>query len=174
MDGMSPARAWVFAVALAGGCSANDKPQLIFVGGQGAGGQPAALQSMQSGSGQAGAGQAGTAQALPASGDVGFATTVQPFINKACNCHQSTPILMAPFSLKVGEAYGNLVNVPSIQVPAMMRIKPGSTDQSYLWHKVDGTQLQVGGSGTIMPATLPLSADEKLIFQRWIAAGAPP
>lgn len=81
---------------------------------------------------------------------------------------------MAPFSLKHGEAYAQLVNAPSMQLPTMLRVKPGSIAQSYLWHKVVGTQLQVGGSGMIMPYTFPLNADEKQIFERWIAAGAPP
>jgi hypothetical protein len=46
--------------------------------------------------------------------------------------------------------------------------------ESYLWYKINGTQAQVGGSGMIMPYTSPLNADEKAIFERWIAAGAPP
>jgi hypothetical protein len=108
-----------------------------------------------------------------AGGDFGFAATVQPFINQACNCHQSTPALMAPFSLKVGEAYEQLVGVPAQQLPGMSRVKPGSLQDSYLWHKIEGTQAQVGGSGTIMPSNIPLNATEKLIFQRWIEAGAP-
>jgi hypothetical protein len=83
-------------------------------------------------------------------------------------------MLMAPFSLKHGEAYANLVNAPSIQLPSMMRVAPGDPSHSYLWHKINGTQAQVGGSGMIMPSTIPLNADEKTIFERWIMAGAPP
>src|SRR5262245_20366193 len=60
----------------------------------------------------AGAGTGAGTGGAGAAGGVGFEATVQPFINKACNCHQSTPVLMAPFSLKQGEAFGNLVNVP--------------------------------------------------------------
>lgn len=144
----------VLAFALVAGCSPSSAPQ-----------QP-------SGTG----GSAGMLAAAggSAAGGFGFAATVQPFIDKACNCHQSTPVLMAPFSLKAGEAYQQLVNVPSMQLPSMVRVKPGSTAQSYLWHKLDGTQLQVGGSGMIMPYTFPLSADERMIFERWINAGALP
>jgi hypothetical protein len=104
----------------------------------------------------------------------GFETSVQPFINMACNCHQSSPILMAPFSLKPGEAYKNLVNVPSMQLPRMLLVKPGSTQDSYLWHKIDNTHLQVGGSGQVMPSNIPLNAEEKKIFERWILGGALP
>jgi hypothetical protein len=105
---------------------------------------------------------------------VGYAATVQPFVKQACNCHRSEPFLMAPFSLKDADGYANLVDAPSMQVPSMMRVAPGDTAHSYLWHKINGTQASVGGSGQIMPSTIPLNADEKAIFERWINAGAPP
>lgn len=119
------------------------------------------------------AGTGATMSTPDASAGVSFETSVQPFINMACNCHQSSP-LMAPFSLKSGEAYKAIVNVPSSQVPTMMLVKPGSTQESYLWHKVNGTFKDVGGTGMIMPSTIPLNATEKQIFEAWIAAGAPP
>ena len=127
------------------------------------------------GAAAAAAGGAGAAGAVAGSG--GSAVTfvqIQAKLNEACNCHQSTPILMAPFSLKVGEAYGNLVGAASLQLPSMQRVKPGSLEQSYLWHKINDTQLQVGGSGLIMPSNIPLRSDEIDLFARWIAAGAPP
>ena len=96
-----------------------------------------------------------------------------PLVNEACRCHQTEPILMAPFSLKQGEAYDNLVGVPSFDVPSMVRVAPGSLNNSYLWHKVDGTQLEVMGKGQIMPPGVPLNPSERDVFGRWIAAGAP-
>jgi hypothetical protein len=137
-------------------------------------GMLAAAGCVGSGDDDSGSGGAGTAGVGSTPGDSGFESTVQPFINKACNCHQSTPVLMAPFSLKAGEAFANLVNKPAMQLPSMMLVKPGSLDESYLWHKINGTQLEVGGTGMIMPYTFPLTADEKKIFERWILAGAPP
>jgi hypothetical protein len=106
--------------------------------------------------------------------DFGFAANVQPLVDQACNCHQSTPILMAPFSLKPGEAFASLVNVPSGEVKGMLLVKPGSLNESYLWLKVNGTQAEVGGTGTIMPPTVPLHSDERRVFERWIAGGAKP
>lgn len=103
-----------------------------------------------------------------------FAATVQPLFDQACNCHQTTPFLMAPFSLKPGEAYGNLVRRPSMQLPSMMLVEPAALNQSYLWHKVNGTQLEVGGQGQIMPSTIPLDAGELQVIERWIAGGAAP
>lgn len=101
-----------------------------------------------------------------------FEASVLPLINAACNCHQSTPI-MAPFSLLPDEAYDNLVNRPAMELPSMLLVKPGALNDSYVWHKVTGTHLEVGGSGMIMPYTFPLDADERAVFERWIAAGAP-
>jgi len=115
---------------------------------------------------------AGSAAASDA--QYGFQATVLPLVQEACNCHRSEPILMAPFSLKDADAYANLVGVPSIDVPTMMRVAPGVLNQSYVWHKVSGTQLEVGGKGQIMPPTVPLNDGEKEVFGHWIAAGAPP
>lgn len=128
---------------------------------------------MMGGEGAAGSGAGSTVAGVNANA-LSFERDVQPKITEACNCHQSTPVLMAPFSLKVGEAYGNLVGTPSIQLPTMQRVKPGSLNESYLWHKINGTQLEVGGSGMIMPYTLPLRTDEIDLFGRWIASGALP
>jgi hypothetical protein len=111
----------------------------------------------------------GTAGTQAVAGAVSFERDIQPKLKEACNCHQSDPVLMAPFSLKMGEAYGNLVGAPSLQLPSMMRVKPGSLNESYLWHKINGTQAEVGGSGTIMPSTVPLRQDERDLFGRWIA-----
>jgi hypothetical protein len=122
-----------------------------------------------------------SAETSPGAGDpsadsagFSFAANVQPLVNQACNCHQSTPILMAPFSLKPGEAYANLVNKPSGEVKTMLLVKPGSLNESYLWLKINGTQAQVGGMGDIMPPNVPLNAQEKMIFEQWIAEGAAP
>lgn len=103
----------------------------------------------------------------------GFEATVMPLVDEACRCHQTEPFLMAPFSLKHGEAYDQLVGVASFDVPSMVRVAPGSLNTSYLWHKVTGTQLEVMGKGVIMPPTVPLDQAEQEVFGRWIAAGAP-
>ncbi len=128
--------------------------------------------------GMPGAGMAGVPADGPATGapgaGAGFEATVMPLINEACNCHQSEPILMAPFSLKVGEAYQNLVNKPSAQQPAMMLVSPGSLNDSYLWHKLNNTQLEVMGMGVQMPSTIPLDATQLGVIATWITQGAQP
>jgi len=132
--------------------------------------QAGAMAGAMAGAGGAASGPAGGAGLAP----VSFATTIQPKLDEACNCHQTSPNLIAPFSLKVGEAYATLVGTPSLQVPTMQRVKPGSLNESYLWHKINGTQGAVGGSGLIMPSTIPLRPDELVLFERWIASGAQP
>lgn len=73
------------------------------------------------------------------------------------------------------DAFGSIVNEPSSQVPQMMLVSPGAPDQSYLWHKLTGTHLDVGGEGEAMPATGVSLDDETLArVEAWIAAGAPP
>lgn len=118
---------------------------------------------------EAGTGMAGSGSTSPD----GFELAVMPLVDEACRCHQTEPILMAPFSLARGEAYDALVGVASIDVPSMVRVAPGSLNQSYLWHKVSGTHLEVMGKGQIMPPTVPLTQQERDVFGRWIAAGAP-
>lgn len=117
----------------------------------------------------------GPAGGLAGAGGVmyGFEATVMPLVDEACRCHQTEPVLMAPFSLKHGEAYDQLVGVASLDVPSMVRVAPGSLNGSYLWHKVLGTQVEVLGMGQIMPPGVPLDDTEREVFARWIAAGAP-
>lgn len=132
-----------------------------------------ALLAPACGSDDGGAGTGGDGAGGSGADDVSFATTVQPLFDRACNCHQSTP-LMAPFSLMAADAYDNIVGVPASQLPSMNLVTPGKLNESYLWHKLDGTQLEVGGSGARMPSNIPLDQDQKDVVARWIAAGAPP
>jgi hypothetical protein len=56
---------------------------------------------------------------------------------------------------------------------ALLRVKAGDPDSSYLVHKIQGTQGTVGGSGGQMPlGRSPLSQDNIDIIRDWIAAGA--
>jgi len=128
--------------------------------------------ALLTGCGDAAGGEGGAAGMAASDPTTSFELSVLPLLNQACNCHQSEPILMAPFSLKPAEAYENLVEHPSMQLPTLPLVTPGVLNRSYLWHKVTGTQLEVGGSGMIMPYTVPLNAEELMVIERWIAAGA--
>ena len=77
-------------------------------------------------------------------------------------------------NLSAGQAYQNIVGVPSVELPAFDRIEPGQPDQSYLVHKIQGTQASVGGSGQRMPlGGSPLSQDDIDAIRAWVNAGAP-
>jgi hypothetical protein len=75
--------------------------------------------------------------------------------------------------LTAGVSYAQTVGVASIGAPALSRIAAGSVDDSYLWHKLKNTQLDVNGTGFQMPAGGLPEADLAKI-QAWIEAGALP
>jgi hypothetical protein len=69
-----------------------------------------------------------------------------------------------------------LAGAPSTQSP-LLRVYPGRPSQSYLWHKMLGTQGTVGGSGERMP-TLHEPGDQYFgdgdmeLVRGWILDGA--
>jgi hypothetical protein len=72
------------------------------------------------------------------------------------------------------DKYKNIVNRPSDDVPTMDRIEPFDMQNSYMWHKLSGTQLLVGGSGLQMPRNGPpfLTVDQMALVETWINTGA--
>jgi hypothetical protein len=69
--------------------------------------------------------------------------------------------------------YALLYDTPSGELPSMDRVEPGNSAQSYLMHKLDGTQTTVGGFGSQMPigGSLPTATLEGI--RAWINSGAP-
>ena len=66
-------------------------------------------------------------------------------------------------------AHAMLVNVPSQEVPSLLRVEPGNPDDSYLVQKIEGTA-SVGGQ---MPLGGPELSDEAIAaIRQWIADGA--
>lgn len=66
----------------------------------------------------------------------------------------------------------DLIDVPSSV--GMPLVSPGSTADSYIWHKVHDTHLSVGGTGDRMPLDVaPLTPDEMQLLADWITDGAP-
>lgn len=69
-------------------------------------------------------------------------------------------------------AYKSIVNVQSRE-SKLMRVSPGSPQNSYLIHKLEGTHLDAGGAGVQMPFGLePLVLDLRVKIRRWIEQGA--
>lgn len=74
-------------------------------------------------------------------------------------------------NLEVGVAYANLVNARSTQRPSLLRVAPGSAENSYMVHKLEGRS---DIAGFRMPQTPPfLSSAEIQTIRAWIDQGAP-
>ena len=83
-------------------------------------------------------------------------------------CHQGAG---APQGLILDEAnsFALLVDVPSMEVPAILRVAPGDPDNSYLIQKLEGTAT-VGGQ---MPlGRTPLAQETIDVVRQWITDGA--
>jgi len=109
-----------------------------------------------------------------AAGPATFSDVFTTILNARCSCHagasHSTGFAHAGDQ---ATAYGVLVGVASSEAPALNRIEAGSTADSYLWHKVNGTQDTVGGSGGQMPLSGGnLTSAELDMLESWIEDGA--
>ena len=107
--------------------------------------------------------------------DITLSGGVQPIFTARCalsGCHTGTSP-QEGMNLSAGMAFANIVNVPANQLMSMNRVAPGDPDQSYLVHKIQGTQASVGGSGNQMPLTgCCLSQQDIDTIRAWITAGA--
>ena len=84
-------------------------------------------------------------------------------------CHDAigrqSQMLLTP-----GNAYANVVNVASVERPALMRLRPNDVANSYLYRKITGA----GITGDRMPQSLPPLSDAQIALVRnWIRRGAP-
>lgn len=119
-----------------------------------------------------------TVELTPRPSDILLSCDVQPIFTASCalsGCHgtSDTQPPDKPMVLTEGLAHENIVNVSSIQVPSMDRIEPFEPDSSYLVHKIQGTHLEVGGSGVRMPASgCCLSPREIDLIRQWVTEGA--
>ena len=72
--------------------------------------------------------------------------------------------------LSTGRAYAQTVNVPSVEMPALMRIRPNDPDNSYLYRKITGVNI----TGERMPQNRsPLTDAQIKLVRDWIRRGAP-
>lgn len=77
----------------------------------------------------------------------------------------------AGMNLSEGQAYGNIVNVPSTEQPSLDRVEPFDPATSYLWLKVIGDP---SISGQQMPLGAPPLDQQRMdLLRGWIEAGAP-
>lgn len=107
----------------------------------------------------------------PPPGDDDFTTIQDTIFTPVCTvCHAGA---QAPRGLRLdeGNSYAMLVDVPSVQVPALRRVAPGDPDNSYLVQKVEGSAAFGGQMPLDSP---PLDTDQINLIRQWIAAGAEP
>ena len=72
--------------------------------------------------------------------------------------------------LSAGRAYAQTVNVASVEIPSLMRVRPGDPDNSYLYRKIIGANI----TGDRMPqGRAPLTEAQISLVRDWIRRGAP-
>ena len=107
----------------------------------------------------------------PPPGDDDFTVIQDTIFTPVCTvCHAGA---QAPQGLRLdeGNSYAMLVDVPSVEVPALRRVAAGDPDDSYLVQKIEG-RAAVGG---LMPLGGPSLDTEQIdLIRQWIAAGAQP
>ncbi len=85
------------------------------------------------------------------------------------SCHDTTTH-QSGLDLSEGNAYVQIVNVASAEVPALKRVAPNDPDNSYLFQKINGT----ASVGVQMPSGAPrLGSDQINLVRDWILSGAP-
>ena len=115
---------------------------------------------------------------LPPPGiQVSLSGDIQPIFNNNCafsGCHAGA-LPAQNLSLEAGNTFAanGLVDVTSLEAPALKRVAPGNSAASYLVHKLEGTQASVGGGGNRMPlGAQPLAGVEIQLIKDWIDQGA--
>ncbi|MFT5679957.1 MAG: hypothetical protein ACI8RZ_000862 [Myxococcota bacterium] len=99
---------------------------------------------------------------------------IAPIVATSCTDYGCHLIATSPNALTLDVAYNNMLTEPSEDIPTMARIAPGSPDDSYVWHKINNTHLDLkDGAGESMPKGYALMTDEELaMIEAWITQGA--
>jgi hypothetical protein len=98
-----------------------------------------------------------------------FATDVWPIIDASCGCHKSANH-QSGLDMRERFAYASLVSTPATQDGNILRVAPGSPDQSYLFLKITG----MAAHGSTMPPSGNLSQTNIDTIEQWIEDGAAP
>lgn len=103
-----------------------------------------------------------------------FANVESTIYATSCSCHYFTAAGPGngDLTLQMGMSYAATVGVKSTQLTTMDLIKAGDPDNSYLYLKTIGTHLDADGSGDQMPPGGMLTAEQLMLLEEWIAAGA--
>ena len=96
-----------------------------------------------------------------------FANDVQPIFESRCSqavCHGSSQFPEVAL-------YDGIVYAAS-SVSGLSVVEPSSKEDSYLWYKINGSMVEVGGDGTRMPPGGGLSSADIELIGEWIDRGA--
>lgn len=85
-------------------------------------------------------------------------------------CHD-TGTQSAGQDLSAGQAFDNIVGVPSSQMPDLLRVDPGNSEDSYMVHKLEGRDSITGGRMPLGGGAL--DSDLLQALRDWIDDGAP-
>jgi len=103
---------------------------------------------------------------------VSLSAQVQPFLNFQCVACHLTGAESGGLNLEPGKTRDELLQ--DSEGAPLPRVTPGDPEASYLVHKLRGTHLEVGGSGSQMPqGGVGVSQDLLALVERWILQGAP-
>ena len=112
----------------------------------------------------------------PTTGEPGvlsFAADVYgPILSARCGCHIPGPSGTLAMGADAASAYAAIVGMPS--GIGMNFVTAGDSSMSYLFHKVNGTQVEAGGGGGQMPLGGMLTDPEIATIKAWIDGGALP
>ncbi|MDC0715590.1 hypothetical protein [Nannocystis bainbridge] len=102
------------------------------------------------------------------------AADIQPIWDANCvtDCHTPGGAASGWFVLS-GDPYDTLISQASFEINDMQLIVPGVPEQSYLWHKINGTHLAIGGNGNMMPPPPAPALSQAAIdtIGQWILEG---
>ncbi len=105
------------------------------------------------------------------------AADIQPIWDARCGgdgCHTPGELPLGGGLDLSGNAYGAIVDMPAVGANRPL-VDAGSADGSYMYNKLDGSFLEVGGGGSPMPLAMPaLDAGTLATVRDWIDQGAPP
>lgn len=116
-----------------------------------------------------------SAMGVSADEPVSYRGQIQLIFNAQCVYCHVTGAENGGLNLARSASHAALVGTPSTESP-LARVKAGEPEASYLWHKLNGTHVGVGGSGNAMPMSDPprlLEPAQRALFKAWIEAGAP-
>lgn len=107
---------------------------------------------------------------------VSFAAQVGPIFGGSCafsSCHAPPTVQQGVDLSDYATISSTAIGVASNQAPLLSRIEPFDSAASYLVHKIDGTQVSAGGSGSQMPfGAPPLSQGNRDRIRAWVDQGA--